>query len=115
MTAYAHIPSASKKLTAFVLFVIGVALTVSLFYVKTQSQTARSEVKRLERAISEKEASIAVLEAELAYRQSPDRLSRLAETYLELEPIRINNTLQISELNTEISLRDQELGWLAYE
>lgn len=109
MSAYAHNPSASKRLTAFVLFVIGVALTVCLFYVKTQSQTAKQEVRLLERAIASEEAAIAVLQAELAYRQSPERLSKLSQDHLGLSPIQVKNTLNISVLEEELPLRDENL------
>ena len=109
MSTYAHNPSASKRLTAFVLFVIGVALTVCLFYVKTQSQTAKNEVRSLERAIASEEAAISVLEAELAYRQSPERLSKLSREHLDLAPIAVKNTITLNALSEELPLREAEL------
>lgn len=108
MSTYAHNPSATKRLTAFVLFVIGVALTVCLFYVKTQSQTAKNEVRALERSIESQEAAIAVLEAELAYRQSPERISSLSKTHLGVEPIAVENTISVNDLAEGLPLRELE-------
>jgi len=106
MTAYAHNPSASRRLTAFVLFVVGVALTVGLFYIKTRAQTAKEEVVRLERAIESEERAVAVLEAELAFRERPTRLADLAKKNLGFEPISTNTTLTVEGLTEAFPLRE---------
>ena len=108
MSAYAHNPSASKKLVAFVLFVIGVALTVSLFYVKTRAQAAKDHVRQLERAIQTEEAAIIVLEAELAFLESPQRLAALSKETLGHEPISVKSTITQTDLIELIPLRDTD-------
>lgn len=108
MSNYAHDPSASKRLTGFVLFLIGVALTISLFYIKTRAQTAKQGVAALERSIEREQAAIAVLEAELAYRQSPARIAELAEIHLGQEAIKTNSTVGVEAIATDIPLRDAE-------
>jgi|GEM_PF-5597302 len=106
MTTCAHNRSASKKLSAFILFVIGVALTIGLFYIKTRAQTAKEDVVRLERAIASEERAISVLEAELAFRESPERLAGLAEKKLGFEPISTKTTLTVEELAETLPFRE---------
>jgi len=108
MSAYAHDPSASKRLTGFVLFLIGVALTISLFYIKTRAQTAKHTVADLERSIEKEQAAIAVLEAELAYRQSPERIAELAEAHLGQVAIKTETTISAESIITDIPLREME-------
>ncbi|CAM3629572.1 hypothetical protein [Litorimonas haliclonae] len=106
MTTCAHNRSASKRLSAFILFVIGVALTVGLFYIKTRAQTAKEDVVRLEREIASEERAISVLEAELAFRESPERLAGLAERKLGFEPISTKTTLTVEELAETLPFRE---------
>ena len=113
MTAYAHNPSASRRLSAFVLFFIGVTLTVGLFYIKTRAQTAKEEVVRLERAIESQERAVAVLEAELAFRERPARLANLSKKNLGFEPISTKNTLTVEELAETFPLREEAKETLA--
>ena len=84
--AYHDNLKASRRLTGFLLLMVGVGLMVALFYVKTHAQTARSEVRQLERQVAEEEKAIALLRAEIAYLESPDRLAGLAEDRLALVP-----------------------------
>ena len=61
-----YVPShirAARRMSAFILFVIGVSLMVGLYYVKTRAQSARKDVVRLERLIAEEEAALQVLRA----------------------------------------------------
>lgn len=109
MSAYLHNPSASKRLSAFVLFVIGVALTVGLFYIKTRAQTAKETVVNLERAIDSEERAVTVLEAEIAFRERPERLAELAKQNLGFEPISTKATLSVNEIVTALPLKDRAL------
>ena len=87
-----YIPShirAARRMTAFILFVIGVSLTLGLYYVKTRAQSAKKEVRRLERLISQEEASLSVLKAEIAYLENPARLQELSSQHLNLSLIHI--------------------------
>ena len=84
--AYRDTLRASRRLTGFLLFLLGVGLTVGLYYVKTRAQTARAEVRALERQIASEEAAIGVLNAEIAFLQSPARLADISQASLGLAP-----------------------------
>lgn len=107
MNAYAHNPSASRRLSAFVLFVIGVTLTVGLFYIKTRAQTANEAVVKLERAIDSETRAVAVLEAEIAFRERPGRLADLSKKNLGFEPISTKTTLTVEQLAETFPLKDE--------
>jgi cell division protein FtsL len=107
MSRYAHDPSASKHLTGFILFVIGVSLTIGLFYVKTRAQSAQKQVENIELAIEKEVAAIAVLRAEIAYRQSPARLATLSEEQLGLEPIKTEATIAVEDIAKVLPLREK--------
>jgi len=78
---------AAKRVSWFLLFLIGVTLTVTLYFVKTHSQSAKRDVRQLTQSLAAEEAAIRVLRAELAYLQSPARLSELNDAHLQLESI----------------------------
>jgi hypothetical protein len=79
---------AARRVSWFLLFLVGVALTVTLYFVKTHAQSAKRDVRVLTRAIAAEDAAIRVLRAELAYLESPTRLSELNDLHLSLAPIR---------------------------
>ncbi len=85
--SYSSSARASRRMSWFLLFLIGVALTVTLYFVKTHAQSAKRDVSDLTRAIAAEEAAVRVLRAELAYLKSPARLSELNEAHLGLESI----------------------------
>jgi len=104
-----YIPShirAARRMTAFILFVIGVSLTVGLYYVKTRAQSAKKEVRRLEHLITQEEASLRVLKAEIAYLENPSRLKELSSQQLGLEPIRVDNVISADEVIAQFPLRE---------
>lgn len=105
-----YVPShirAARRMTAFILFVIGVALTVGLYYVKTRAQSAKRETVRLERLIAQEEASLRVLKAEIAYLENPDRLKSLSETHLGLAPIDVKTVTRVEDIAVHFPLRDE--------
>lgn len=83
--SYSGSRRAAQRVSWFLLFLIGVALTVALYFVKTHSQSAKRDVRELTQALSAEEAAIRVLRAELAYLESPTRLSELNEAHLKLQ------------------------------
>lgn len=85
--SYSGPTRAAKRMSWFLLFLIGVALTVTLYFVKTHSQSAKNDVRQLTRAIATEEGAIRVLRAELAYLNNPARLSELNVTHLKLMSI----------------------------
>ena len=78
---------AARRLSWFLLFVIGVALTVTLYFVKTHAQSAKRDVRVLTQNIADEDAAIRVLRAELAFLESPARLATLNDLHLNLQPI----------------------------
>jgi len=104
-----YIPShirAARRMTAFILFVIGVSLTVGLYYVKTRAQSAKKEVRRLEHLISQEEASLRVLKAEIAYLENPARLKELSSEHLGLEPIDVEDVITVSDIAIRFPLKE---------
>lgn len=95
----------------FVLFLVGVFLTVCLYFVKTRAQTAKSEAVRLERLVNAERAAVKILQAELAHLESPARLSQLAETELGLVPITIERVKSLEDVVQDFPLRavDQDV------
>lgn len=85
--SYSSSARASRRMSWFILFLIGVALTVTLYFVKIHAQSAKRDVRDLTRAIAAEEVSVRVLRAELAYLKSPARLSDLNEAHLGLTPV----------------------------
>jgi len=108
-----YIPShirAARRMTGFLLFLIGVALTVGLYYVKTRSQTARKQSVSLERQIAQEEASLRVLRAEIAYLESPERLMSLSGAHLGLQPIVVKDVLIAKDIVEEFPMRPEALS-----
>jgi len=106
-----YIPShirAARRMTGFLLFLIGVALTVGLYYVKTRAQTARKQAVKIERQVAQEEASIRVLQAEIAYLENPERLKLLSETHLGLKPVAVKDVLELKDIVSEFPLREGE-------
>jgi len=107
-----YIPShirAARRMTGFLLFLIGVALTVGLYYVKTRAQTARKQVVSLERQIAQEEAGLRVLQAEIAYLENPERLKSLSEAHLGLQPVAVKNVIQVKDIVSEFPLREMSV------
>jgi len=100
---------AARRLSWFILFVIGVLLMVTLYFVKTQSQSARKEVSRLSAASAQERAAIQVLQAELAVLKNPARLSKLAKTHLQLEHVAPEKVRRVDDIAAAFPLRQDAL------
>jgi len=108
-----YIPShirAARRMTGFLLFLIGVALTVGLYYVKTRAQTARKQAVKIERQIAQEEASLRVLRAEIAYLEKPERLKALSEAHLGLQPVAVKDVIELKDIVSEFPLREEEVS-----
>ncbi len=90
----------------FALFLVGVILTVGLYFVKTRAQTAKTEASQLLRKVEAEQKAVKLLRAELAHLESPDRLSDLAERELGLLPVKSEQTISPEELVEMIPMRD---------
>ena len=100
----------SGRAAIFVLFLIGVILTVGLYFVKTRAQTAKAEAAYLQRQVSHQQSAVKVLEAELAHLESPSRLAVMAQEELGLMPIKADNVLGIDEVAESFPLREVKAG-----
>lgn len=106
--AYTSQAKAARRLSWFILFVIGVALTVTLYYVKTRAQSARADVQRLTQQIEAETATIRVLRAELAVLENPQRLAVLAQQELGLSPIAPAQTFTADDIPALFEMRAEE-------
>lgn len=95
---YTPIERTSRRLGLFLLIVLGLCLTMMLFFVKTRAQDARDEVVRLEAEIEEHELAISVLSAEAAVLSNPERLRQLSRDRLALAPVTTDATTTLIEL-----------------
>lgn len=95
---YTPIERTSRRLGLFLLIVLGLAMTMVLFFVKTRAQDAREEVARLEAQIEEHEIAISVLSAEAAVLSNPERLRELSRTALDLEPVSTDTTATLADV-----------------
>ena len=95
---YTPVERASRRLGLFLLILIGLILTVALFFVKARAQEARADVTRLEAEIAEQERALVVLAAEQATLRNPERLTDLGETRLGLRPIAVTATATLDEV-----------------
>jgi len=79
------------------LMLIGVALIIALYFVKTRAAQARAHVNQLEHTLEQEQASVRMLNAEIAHLENPDRLRELSEQHLGLEPVDANRVLSLQE------------------
>lgn len=95
---YTPVERTSRRLGLFLLIVLGLGLTMMLFFVKTRAQDAREEVTRLEAQIEEHELAISVLSAEAAVLSNPERLRQLSRDRLALAPVTMDGTSTLQDL-----------------
>ncbi|GHB01331.1 hypothetical protein GCM10009069_25220 [Algimonas arctica] len=95
---YTPVERTSRRLGLFLLIVLGLGLTMMLFFVKTRAQDARDEVSRLEAQIEEHELAISVLSAEAAVLSNSERLRQLSRDRLALAPVTTDTTATLTEL-----------------
>lgn len=100
---YTPVERTSRRLGMVLLFLIGGALMVALYYVKMRSQSARADVAGLERQIRLEEAAIDVLIAERAVLANPARLADLSEDRLGLAPITVAQTQSLSAVLEQVN------------
>lgn len=95
---YTPVERTSRRLGLFLLIVLGLGLTMILFFVKTRAQDARENVARLEAQIDEHELAISVLSAEAAVLSNPERLRHLSRDSLALTPVTTDATATLADL-----------------
>ena len=61
-------------------------LVVGLYLMKTMAGGERADIDRTESQIAEEQHHIRLLQAEVAYLEQPERITRLSQQYLGLQP-----------------------------
>lgn len=80
-------------------------LMLVVYLAKTLGGTERADIAQIERDIGEERQRVRLLQAEVAYLEKPERLERLARTYLGMEPVKADHEAKVETL-TEIALRE---------
>jgi len=73
-------------------------LVLALYLVKTFGGAERSDIASTEAQIAEEQRSIALLKAEVAFLERPERIQRLAEQGLNAQPIPGRHDATVGEL-----------------
>lgn len=76
-----------------VTLVILACCVFALFQIKFRVQNLHREVKELERMLEHEKNSMHVLKAEWTYLNQPERLQRLAEKFLNLSELRVDQIM----------------------
>ncbi len=97
MRYFIHTGASRKthKLVWVGLVLMGIAFIVCLFAIKTRALEAKARVTYLEHALEQERAEVRIMNAELAHLQNPERLEKLAKTYLKLHPVKAEQTLDL--------------------
>jgi len=91
----------------FVLFALGVLLTLGLYFVKTRAQTAKSEAGTLERQLRAGEAVIFKLKSELAHLESPARVEAIARETLGMTTVPVERVIGAKDIEQHFPLADE--------
>lgn len=95
----------ARRITWFILLLIGVSLMIALYYIKTRAQTARQSASKLHYEIALEEAAIGVLRAEIAHLEDPARLQGLASEYLGLAPTETSQMIEAVDIASRFPLK----------
>ncbi len=94
-----------KRFGSFLLIVLGFCLIAGLYLISARTQSAGKEAGRLERTLEQERAAIAVLKAEIAHLESPQRLSDLSAKHLGLRPTEPDQILTLDDVVVRVPLR----------
>ena len=100
----------ARRITWFILLMVGLFLMIALYYVKTRAQTARQAANKLHYEIALEEAAIGVLRAEIAYLEDPARLQDLSAGHLGLEPTQTSQMIVQDEIAVRFPMREMPLA-----
>jgi len=98
----------ARRLTWFILLLIGVSLMIALYYIKTRAQTARQTANKIHYEIALEEAAIGVLRAEIAHLEDPARLQALASEYLDLAPTQTSQMIEADDIAVRFPLKPEK-------
>ncbi len=93
-----NINGQKKARLGWVFFVLlGVAMIVVLFSIKTKARQAKAKVRYLEHVLVQEQAQLRMINAEIAHLKNPKRLQSLAEDHLNLQPTRADKVLTLEQ------------------
>lgn len=82
------------KLSSLSAFLLAILTGGALFWVSQQVQQTEREQRKLQQVVTQEEEAIRVLNAEWDYLNRPDRLEKLAEEQLKMEPAKADDLLR---------------------
>lgn len=82
------------KLSSLTAFMLALLAGGALFWVSQQVQQTEREQRKLQRVVTQEQEAIRVLNAEWDYLNRPDRLEKLANEQLQMEPAKADDLLQ---------------------
>ena len=85
-----------------------IVLAIGLYRAKTEAQAARFHVEELQAQIAEERRATAVLRAEIAYLERPERLRELAERFLEMDAMQAGQERDLEEILPALDPAEQE-------
>ena len=75
------------------------ALILGVYLAKTIAGRERTDIARIDRQIDDEKARIRLLQAEVSHLEEPQRIERLSEAYLGLEPAPMKHQASLDELS----------------
>lgn len=94
---------------------LAVVAAVGVFLLKFEVQEKAGTLAAIEREIRETEEALTILEAEWAYRNRPDRLKRLVEKHLDLQPVNVEQMDDIDAVPVKFVVPDATSSKVAGE
>lgn len=82
------------KLSSLTAFLLALLAGGALFWVSQQVQQTEREQRKLQQVVTQEQEAIRVLNAEWDYLNRPDRLEKLAEDQLKMEPAKADDLLR---------------------
>lgn len=108
-----------RRLQLYVISSLCLMSVYSLFYIKDNVITIRSELAQVKKQVENEADNIRLLKAELAYLTSPERLQKLNDRYLNLsetkpsqminDPLTYDNT-QVKQI-ASAKIRNTNIKW----
>ena len=98
----------ARRFLVCLMIIIGLLLLCGLYFIKTQAQSARLDVVKIEREIEQGRDRIQILQAEIAHLQNPTRLEALSQTHLGYMPIEADRAINPDDIEVYFPLRGPE-------
>jgi cell division protein FtsL len=74
-------------------------MMLGVYFAKTSAGGERARIDQVERRIAEEKSQIRMLDAEVAYLERPRRVGHLAESYLQMQPLKAERETSVEALS----------------